>query len=68
MTLLAVENLTVSYGDLYAVREVSFAYLHQGRWHSAWPIAESTAQYPAAVQVTLQLASGDRFQRVFGLR
>jgi branched-chain amino acid transport system ATP-binding protein len=25
MTLLAVENLTVSYGDLYAVREVSFA-------------------------------------------
>jgi branched-chain amino acid transport system ATP-binding protein len=25
MTLLAVENLSVSYGDLYAVREVSFA-------------------------------------------
>ncbi len=25
MTLLAVENLNVSYGDLYAVREVSFA-------------------------------------------
>src|SRR5215470_7348651 len=25
MTLLAVQNLTVSYGDLYAVREVSFA-------------------------------------------
>ena len=25
MTLLAVDNLTVSYGDLYAVREVSFA-------------------------------------------
>jgi branched-chain amino acid transport system ATP-binding protein len=25
MTLLAVENLSVSYGDLYAVRDVSFA-------------------------------------------
>src|SRR5262245_64082186 len=25
MTLLAVENLSVCYGDLYAVREVSFA-------------------------------------------
>ena len=25
MTLLAVTNLSVSYGDLYAVREVSFA-------------------------------------------
>jgi len=25
MTLLAVDNLSVAYGDLYAVREVSFA-------------------------------------------
>src|SRR4051812_26765373 len=25
MTLLAIENLSVAYGDLYAVREVSFA-------------------------------------------
>jgi general secretion pathway protein J len=53
---------------LAGVRELSFAYLHQGKWLSTWPVAESTAQHPAAVQVTLQLASGDRFQRVFGLR
>ena len=53
---------------LAGVREVSFAYLHQGKWHPAWPIAEATAQHPAAVQMTLQLASGERYQRVFGLR
>jgi general secretion pathway protein J len=53
---------------LTGVREVSFAYLHQGKWHTSWPIAESAAQQPAAVQVTLQLASGERFQRVFRLR
>jgi general secretion pathway protein J len=53
---------------LTGVRELSFAYLHQGRWHAAWPIAEATAQHPAAVQMALQLASGERYQRVFGLR
>ena len=53
---------------LAGVHEVSFAYLHQGKWHPAWPIAEATAQHPAAVQLTLQLASGERYQRVFGLR
>ena len=53
---------------LAGVRDVSFAYLHKGKWHAAWPIAESSAQHPAAVQVTLLLASGDRFQRVFALR
>ena len=53
---------------LAGVREVSFAYLHQGKWHPAWPIVEATAQHPAAVQMTLQLAGGERYQRVFGLR
>jgi len=60
------EPLSVSL--LAGVRELSFAYLHQGKWHSTWPIAESTAQRPAAVQVTLQLASGERFQRMFAVR
>jgi general secretion pathway protein J len=53
---------------LAGVREVSFVYLDQGKWHPAWPIAEATAQHPAAVRMTLQLASGERYQRVFGLR
>jgi general secretion pathway protein J len=53
---------------LAGVRELSFAYLHEKKWHASWPIAESTAQHPAAVQVTLRLASGERFQRVFSLR
>ena len=53
---------------LAGVRALSFAYLHQGKRHTTWPIADSVAQHPAAVQVTLQLADGDRFQRVFTLR
>jgi general secretion pathway protein J len=52
---------------LSGVRELAFSYLHQGRWHPAWPLADVDAPYPAAVLVTLRLANGERYQRVFAL-
>jgi len=52
---------------LSGVREISFSYLHAGKWYAAWPLADSDASHPAAVHVTLALASGERYQRIFAL-
>ena len=52
--------------ELFAgVQGVSFLYLHAGRWHAAWPLAESQAPHPAAVSVRLELAGSERYERVF---
>jgi general secretion pathway protein J len=52
---------------LSGVRELAFSYLHQGKWHSSWPLADGDAPYPAAVLVTLRLSNGERYQRLFTL-
>jgi general secretion pathway protein J len=52
---------------LAGVRELTFSYLHQGKWHAAWPPGDSDARHPAAVQVVLRLANGEHYQRVFAL-
>jgi general secretion pathway protein J len=52
---------------LSGVRELAFSYLHQGKWHSSWPLADGDAPYPAAVLVTLRLSNGERYQRLFAL-
>jgi general secretion pathway protein J len=52
---------------LEGVRELSLAYLYEGKWHPRWPLPQSVAQHPAAVRVALLLASGERFERVFAL-
>ena len=52
---------------LEGVRELSLSYLHEGKWHPNWPVPQSVAQHPAAVRVSLLLATGERFQRVFAL-
>ena len=50
-----------------SARQLSFAYLHEGRWHAAWPIASVSAPHPAAVRVTVSLANGEHYQRTFAL-
>ena len=52
---------------LGGVRELSFSYLHEGKWHSVWPLADTDAAHPAAVQITLRLSNGERYQRLFAL-
>jgi general secretion pathway protein J len=52
---------------LTGVRELTFTYLHEGKWHSVWPLADADAAHPAAVQVTLRLSNGERYQRLFAL-
>ena len=52
---------------LSGVRELAFSYLHDGKWHAAWPLADGDAPYPAAVLVTLRLSNGERYQRLFAL-
>jgi general secretion pathway protein J len=52
---------------LSGVRELSFSYLHEGKWHSVWPLADADAAHPAAVQITLRLSNGERYQRLFAL-
>jgi general secretion pathway protein J len=52
---------------LPGVQDLSFSYLHEGRWFSSWPIPTNDAAHPAAVMVKLQLAGGERYQRVFAL-
>jgi len=52
---------------LSGVRELAFSYLHHGKWHPAWPLADGDAPYPAAVLVTLRLSNGERYQRLFAL-
>jgi general secretion pathway protein J len=52
---------------LSGVRELAFSYLHQGKWYADWPLADVAASHPAAVRVTLRLANGERYQRLFAL-
>ena len=52
---------------LSGVRELAFSYLHDGKWHAAWPLADGDAPYPVAVLVTLRLSNGERYQRLFAL-
>ena len=52
---------------LSGVRELAFSYLHHGKWHPAWPLADGDAPHPAAVLVTLRLSNGERYQRLFAL-
>jgi general secretion pathway protein J len=53
---------------LSGVRELSFSYMHEGKWHPAWPVANVDAPFPDAVMVKLELSNGERYLRVFALR
>lgn len=50
------------------VTAVEFTYLDStGTWHSRWPLPDSDRVFPEAVQVVLDLKSGERITRLFAL-
>ena len=53
---------------LSGVASFTLRYLSRdGAWRASWPIAGDEAAMPAAVEMTLDLASGERVTRLFAL-
>lgn len=57
------------YPVLTGVREFKLRYLDSNNnWQVQWPLPGSTGGLPQATEVTLTLAGGDKFTRVFALQ
>lgn len=55
-------------GLLNKVATLEFQYLDDaGAWHAQWPLPGSNNTFPSAVQVILELKSGERIARLFAL-
>lgn len=53
---------------LHDVTRLVLRYLdYEGSWHANWPLANNNQALPAAVEITVELNSGERIARIFDL-